>query len=94
MSDANPMPGRSEPPRETLWWRLLWMVIIGALMSLAQTLLGALAVIQLILMAVNKGKPNPEIAGFGKRLGPWLNRATRFQLGETESKPWPWAPLD
>ena len=80
--------------RESLWLRLLWMVIIGALMSVAQTLLGLLAVIQLIIMALNKSKPNPEIATFGTRLGLWLNRATRFQTAASDDKPWPWSPLD
>lgn len=102
MSDANPMSekpmpdGRTSetPKQESLWWRLLWMVIIAVLMSLALTILGALTVIQLILMAVTKARPNAEIAAFGKRLGPWLAKAARYQTADSDEKPWPWAPLD
>jgi hypothetical protein len=87
MSDQN-----SERP--SLWLRLLWMVIVAVLLSLVQTLLGVLAVVQLILMAVNAGKPNPEIAAFGKRLGPWMAKAAAFQTAASEERQWPWAPLD
>ena len=87
------MPDQS-PERPSLWARLLWMVIIAILLGLVQTLLGVLAVVQLILMAVNMGKPNPEIAAFGKRLGPWMAKAAAFQTAASEDRPWPFAPLD
>jgi hypothetical protein len=89
MSDTN-----VTSTRDSLWLRLLWMVIIGALTSVAQTLLGLMAVIQLIIMALNKSTPNAEIAGFGKRMGLWLGKAARFQTAASEEKPWPWSPLD
>lgn len=82
------------PTRESLWIRLLWMILIGVLMNLAQTLLGVLAVIQLIIMALSKSAPNGEIAAFGKRLGLWLAKAARFQTAATEEKPWPWSSLE
>ena len=98
MSDANLMPETPVippvPPAESLWWRLLWVIVIGALISLAQTLLGVLAVIQLIIMATNKRQPNAEIASFGKRLGTWLAKAALFQTSDAEDKPWPWSALD
>jgi hypothetical protein len=78
---------------ESLWLRLLWLVIIGAMMSVAQTLLSLLSVVQLIIMATGKRIPNAEIAAFGKRLGLWLAQAAQFQTAATEDKPWPWAPL-
>ncbi len=80
--------------RDSLWLRLLWMVFIGALMSVAQSVLGLMAVIQLIIMALNKAKPNAEIAAFGKRMGMWLGKATQFLTATSEQKPWPWSPLD
>lgn len=88
------MPDPFPPARESLWLRLLWMILIGALMGIAQSLLSALAVIQLIVMALTKATPNPEIAAFGKRLGLWLGKAARYQTAASEDKPWPWAPLD
>ena len=78
---------------DSLWLRLLWLVIIAAMMSVAQTLLTLLTVVQLIIMALGKRQPNAEIAGFGKRLGLWLAQAAQFQTAASEDKPWPWAPL-
>ena len=78
---------------DSLWLRLLWLVIIAAMMSVAQTLLSLLTFVQLIIMATNKRQPNAEIAAFGKRLGLWLAQAAQFQTAASEDKPWPWAPL-
>jgi hypothetical protein len=78
---------------DSLWLRLLWLVIIAAMMSVAQTLVSLLTLVQLIIMATNKRQPNAEIAAFGKRLGLWLAHAARFQTAATDDKPWPWAPL-
>lgn len=78
---------------DSLWLRLLWLVIIVAMMSVAQTLLSLLTFVQLIIMATNKRQPNAEIAAFGKRLGLWLAQAAQFQTAASEDKPWPWAPL-
>ncbi len=80
--------------RDSLWLRLLWMVSIGVLMSVAQTLLSVLAVVQLIIMALGKSVPNSEIAAFGARLGLWLSKAAKFQTAVSDDKPWPWSPLD
>ena len=80
-------------PTDSLWLRLLWLVIIAAMMSVAQTLVSLLTLVQLVIMATNKRQPNAEIAAFGKRLGLWLAHAARFQTAATDDKPWPWAPL-
>ena len=91
-----PMPPEPQPvpEGESLWWRLLWMVIIGAMLSIAQTILIAAAVVQFILMATRAGKPNVELAWFGKRLGDWLAKAARYQTAADEEKPWPWSSLE
>ena len=84
-----------EPPKgEGLWWRLLWMVIIGAMLSIAQTVLVAAAIVQFILMLTRQGKPNVELAWFGKRLGDWMAKAVRYQTAADEERPWPWTPLE
>ncbi len=99
MSDVPPtaVPPTEVPPmgdaRESLWLRLLWMVIIGVLMGVAQMLTNIMALVQIILMAVNKGPHNAEIARFGTSLGLWLAKAARFQTAASEDKPWPWSPL-
>ena len=79
---------------ESLWLRLLSMVIIGVMLSIAQTILIAAAVIQFVLMLTRQGKPNTELAWFGKRLGDWLAKAALYQTAADDEKPWPWTPLE
>lgn len=87
----DPIPSSS---RESLWTRLLWMLLIGALTSVTQALLNLLAVMQIIIMALNTSRPNAEIAAFGKRMGLWQAKASRFQTAASDDKPWPWSPLE
>ena len=96
---AEPMPLNEPPnpdhePHESLWMRLLWMILIGMLLGLAQTVIQITALIQFILMVLRQGKPNVELAWFGKRMGDWMAKAVRYQTAADEEKPWPWTPLD
>jgi len=88
------MPDPAPTARDSLWMRLVWMLLLGTLMSLVQSIVFTLSVVQLILMAFNKASPNAEIAGFGQRLGLWQARATRYMTVASDDKPWPWSPLD
>jgi len=82
-------------PRDSkLLLRLLYLILVAVLIGIAIAAMHALTVIQFIVMLVDKGKPNPQLAAFGKTLGDWLSRAVRFQLAESDDKPWPWRPLD
>lgn len=93
MSDPNtdprvvPEPGAT--PRGSIWLRGLMMLIFAILIGLALTVLHALTVVQFVLMVFDKGKPNAQIAGFGKSLGDWLAKAAAFQTAQTDTKPWP-----
>lgn len=77
------------PPKGSVWSRGLMMLIVAVLISVAQTVLHVLTLIQFIVMLIDKGKPNAQIADFGNRLGPWLAKAAAFQTTQTEAKPWP-----
>ncbi len=92
------MPGPGTPtqatPARITWGRALTLVLTAALMSLAQTLLFTLAVIQLIVMLASRGQPSAEIAAFGRRLGLWQGRSARFLTAASDARPWPWAPLE
>lgn len=93
MSDFNSDP-RSQPdpgatPRGSIWSRGLMMLIFAILISLAQTVLHALTVLQFVLMLIDKGKPNSRIASFGTALGGWPAKAAAFQTAQSETKPWP-----
>lgn len=100
MSDDAKVDGRihgeqNEPStKETLVMRLIFMLIIWFMLSIAQTILSVLTVVQFILMALSKGEPNPRLADFGTDLGIWIAKAARFQTAASEVKPWPWTELD
>ena len=94
MVDPTPLQESAEPPEESLWLRLLWMILIGVMLGVAQTVLQVTAVIQFILMAMRNGKPNVELAWFGKRMGDWMAKAVRYQTAADDEKPWPWSRLD
>ena len=79
---------------ESLWMRLVSMIIIGLLLSFAQSLFWLIAVIQFIIMVVNKRQPNEQLAEFGTTMGVWFAKAIRYQTAASEVKPWPWTELD
>ncbi|MCO4843765.1 MAG: DUF4389 domain-containing protein [Yoonia sp.] len=89
------MTDQDEPPHfESLWMRLISMIIIGLLLSFAQSLFWLIAVIQFIIMVVNKRQPNEQLAEFGTTMGVWFAKAIRYQTAASEVKPWPWTELD
>ena len=79
---------------ENLFQRLIWMIVIWFMLSLASTLLGVATVIQFVIMLINKKQPNERLADFGTDLGIWVAKAARYQTGASEVKPWPWTDLD
>ena len=59
--------------------------------SLAQPVLFALAVIQLLWMFF-KGERNAFIADFGHALAAWLAETALFLTGASDERPFPWSP--
>lgn len=74
--------------------RLIYMILIAIMISLAQTVLGAVTVIQFIIMLINNKEPNERLAEFGTDLGIWVAKAARYQTAASPVKPWPWSDLD
>ncbi|MEP1613305.1 MAG: DUF4389 domain-containing protein [Roseobacter sp.] len=74
--------------------RLLYMLLIAVMISLAQTILGVVTVIQFVVMLVNSKEPNERLADFGTDLGVWVAKAARYQTAASNVKPWPWTELD
>ncbi|RMA41618.1 DUF4389 domain-containing protein [Rhodophyticola porphyridii] len=86
---------QNEPSgREGLVMRFVYMVLISVMLSFAHTVLGALTIIQFVVMVINGGEPNARLAEFGTDLGIWIAKAARFQTAASEVKPWPWTELD
>lgn len=83
-----------ETDYDNIWLRLLNMVIIAVLMSMASTLLGFMTVAQFLIMVFNKRHPNEQLAEMGTTMGVWMAKAARYQTAASEVKPWPWTELD
>jgi hypothetical protein len=80
--------------RKPIWMRGLMMVLIALMIGAAQSVLFLATLVQFVLMLVDKGKPNAQIAHFGEVIGKWLAKAAQFQTAKSEDKPWPFSPLD
>ncbi|MEO0665487.1 MAG: DUF4389 domain-containing protein [Pseudomonadota bacterium] len=89
-------PGPREPRviEEGLGARAISSLIIWLMIQLAQTLIAFITVVQFIFLLIDQKKPNPRLAGFGEDVGIWVAKATRYQAGASEVKPWPWTDLD
>lgn len=83
-----------ESPRESMGLRLVHMVIIAVMLSLGQTVLTLLTVVQFVVMLINTGERNQRLADFGTDLGIWMAKAARYQSAASDVKPWPWTDLD
>ena len=84
-----------EPDKpDNMGLRLVYMIMIAIMISLAQTILTVATLLQFILMLVNNNQPNKRLADFGTDLGIWIAKAARFQTAASNVKPWPWTELD
>ena len=90
------MHGEQVEPKEgeSLWMRLVHMILIALMISVAQTVLAVTTVVQFVVMVINKGEANPRLADFGTDLGIWIAKAARYQTAASNVKPWPWTELD
>ena len=81
MSDEDKIEGRLhgeqiEPKEEeNLFLRLVHMIIIAIMISIAQTVLGFMTVVQFVVMLINNKQPNERLAEFGTDLGIWIAKA-------------------
>ncbi len=84
-----------EPTEEdNLGMRLIYMILIALMISVARTVLGVVTLIQFIIMLLNNKAPNERLSDFGTDLGIWIAKAARYQTAASNVKPWPWTELD
>ena len=84
-----------EPDKtDTLLERLIYMILIAIMISVAQTVLGVMTVVQFVIMLANNKVPNERLSDFGTDLGVWIAKAARYQTAASNVKPWPWTELD
>lgn len=94
MNEQDKTDEKTESDYDNMLIRLISMIIIALLLSMAHTLLGFITVAQFVIMLVNKRQPNDQLAEFGSTMGIWMAKAARYQTGASEVKPWPWTELD
>lgn len=86
--ETGPDPGERE-----IWPRILWIIVMTMLISVAQSILLAVAVLQMVFLIAQKGRPNEELGDFGAMVGAWIAKAARYQSAASDEKPWPWRPM-
>lgn len=79
-----------KPSQESILLRVLWMVLYVLVWQVAQLLLGAVVLIQLVYRLVY-GSPNLALMNFGDSLSQFMAQIGRFGTFHTEQKPWPFA---
>ena len=79
---------------EPLWKRLVFMLIIAAMISVAQSILFLIAMIQFIIILIDQRQPNERLADFGCMVGAWVAKAARYMSIATDAKPWPFKDMD
>ena len=92
VDDDRPSPPLDKPA-EPLWKRLVFMLIIAAMLSIAQSLLVLIAVVQFIVLIIDNRQPNERLADFGCMVGAWVAKAARYQSVATDDKPWPFKEM-
>ncbi|PIE10233.1 MAG: hypothetical protein CSA72_09535 [Rhodobacterales bacterium] len=83
-----------ETEPDNLLMRVLYSILIAMMIGLTQSVLTVITLIQIVIMALNKGTPNENLADFGTDLGVWLAKAVRYLTAASHVKPWPWTELD
>ncbi len=83
-----------EKSEEPLWKRVIFMLIIGAMLSFAQSILVLIAVVQFIIILIDRRQPNERLADFGCMVGAWVAKAARYMSIATDAKPWPFQEMD
>jgi uncharacterized BrkB/YihY/UPF0761 family membrane protein len=79
------------PVEQRKWWvRLLWMLVMAIAFQLAASVLVVVAVVQLVLFAVNE-HPHERLRSFGRGLGRYLGQIAEFVTLDTDALPFPFA---
>ncbi|MBX3587828.1 MAG: DUF4389 domain-containing protein [Ramlibacter sp.] len=74
----------------SLWMRTLMMLLMAIAFQLSAWVLGAIALLQLVLAAF-AGGPNARLRRFGQSLGRYLAQVTGFLTFASEEAPFPFA---
>ncbi len=73
------------------WMRLVYMILFGIVLNLAELVVAFVAVIQ-FLFKLFSGEVNQQLAEFGDGLATYFRQMIAFLTFRTEDKPFPFAP--
>ena len=90
MSDMAESTGDGPEDKRNIWIRGLFMLLLVVAFHVSVTVLGALIVVQFIIMLLNE-QPNLRIASFGRSMGSYLRQIVAFQTFATEEMPFPFS---
>ncbi|WP_103308773.1 MULTISPECIES: DUF4389 domain-containing protein [unclassified Pseudomonas] len=81
---------QGQPQYESILLRVLWMVVYLLVWQVAQFILGAVVLVQLIYRLIY-GAPSASLMNFGDSLSQFLAQIGRFGTFHSDQKPWPFA---
>ena len=81
---------KSETQYESILLRVLWMIVYLLVWQVAQFILGAVVLVQLIYRLIY-GAPSASLMNFGDSLSQFLAQIGRFGTRHGDQKPWPFA---
>ena len=76
--------------REGLILRVLWMILFALVWQVAELVLLALVLVQLVYR-LTSGRPHVGAMNFGDSLSQYVAQIGRFGTFNSEEKPWPFA---
>jgi hypothetical protein len=79
-----------EAKYESILLRVLWMIVFLLVWQVAQFILGAVVLVQLIYRLFY-GAPSASLMNFGDSLSQYLAQIGRFGTFHSDQKPWPFA---
>ena len=79
-----------EAKYESILLRVLWMIVFVLVWQVAQFILGAVVLVQLIYRLFY-GAPSASLMNFGDSLSQFLAQIGRFGSFHSDQKPWPFA---
>lgn len=78
--------------RRSTWIRLVYMILFAVIFSIAEFVVFAIAVVQL-LSRLFTGDVNEELRSLGDRIGRYMHQIVAFQTFHSEERPYPFAPF-
>lgn len=87
-NDADKQEPANTPEKRSMWLRVLFMILMALAFNLAATIVGVLAVVQILLTLINS-ESNERLRRFGQGLGMYLRQIADFLSFATEEVPFP-----